>query len=151
MRGGSVRCFRACAAKVVLMIEIELIRTGAGTFEVSNGRGAVIEVGGTASGLFTPIEMLLAAVAGCGALDVEHATVRHASPEHFAVVVQAEKVAGENLLAAIDVRFDVQFPDGDEGERARAILPRAVVVSHEKECTVSRTIEAGTPVSMSVA
>jgi len=45
----------------------------------------------------------------------------------------------------------VAFPDGGPGDRARDILPRAVKASHDRLCTVSRTIEAGTPVTVAVA
>ena len=31
-------------------------------------------------------------------------------------------------------------------DQARAILPRTVALSHNKLCTVSRTVELGTPV-----
>jgi len=36
---------------------------------------------------------------------------------------------------------------GEGGDAARTILPDAVKKSHDRLCTVSRTIEAGTPVS----
>jgi uncharacterized OsmC-like protein len=42
----------------------------------------------------------------------------------------------------------VTFPEGEAGDAARAILPRIVQTSHDRTCTVSRTIEAGTPVSL---
>ncbi|MYS51784.1 OsmC family peroxiredoxin, partial [Streptomyces sp. SID6013] len=46
--------------------------------------------------------------------------------------------------------FAVTFPDGEGAERARAILPRAVRTSHDRLCTVSRTVEVGTPVTTTV-
>jgi uncharacterized OsmC-like protein len=45
----------------------------------------------------------------------------------------------------------VSFPEGAEGDAARAILPRAVKLSHDRLCTVSRTVEIGTPVKSTVA
>jgi hypothetical protein len=44
------------------------------------------------------------------------------------------------------VTFDLEVPDGADGERAREILPRAVAQSHDRLCTVTRTVIVGTPV-----
>ena len=48
------------------------------------------------------------------------------------------------------VTFTVTFPDGEGADRARTILPRAVKTSHDRLCTVSRTVEIGTPVTATV-
>ena len=45
------------------------------------------------------------------------------------------------------ITFRVSFPDGEAGDRARAVLPDAVQKSHDRLCTVSRTIELGTPIT----
>jgi putative redox protein len=45
------------------------------------------------------------------------------------------------------VTFRVAFPAGEAGDAARAVLPDIVRQSHDRLCTVSRTIELGTPVS----
>jgi uncharacterized OsmC-like protein len=45
------------------------------------------------------------------------------------------------------VTFRIRFPDGEGGDKARALLPDAVKRSHEQLCTVSRTVELGTPVT----
>jgi hypothetical protein len=55
-----------------------------------------------------------------------------------------------NRLTDLVVTFSVAFPDGEPGDRARAILPRAVKTSHDRLCTVSRTVEIGTPVTATV-
>ena len=44
------------------------------------------------------------------------------------------------------VKADVQFPDGPEGDAARAVLPRAIAQSRDRLCTVSRTIQLGADV-----
>jgi uncharacterized OsmC-like protein len=132
------------------MAEIELVRTANGSFEARNGRGAAVSLGNPDSGHFTPVELLLAAIAGCSALDVEVATLRRAEPDGFRVSASAEKVVTEegNKLANIVVEFQVSFPDGTAGDQARAVLPRAARQSHDRYCTVSRTIEGGVPVVM---
>jgi putative redox protein len=45
------------------------------------------------------------------------------------------------------ITFRVSFPDGEAGDRARVVLPDAVQKSHDRLCTVSRTIELGTPIA----
>lgn len=57
---------------------------------------------------------------------------------------------GGNRMSDLVVTFSVAFPEGSSGDRARTILPRAVKTSHDRLCTVSRTIEAGTPVAVTV-
>ncbi len=42
--------------------------------------------------------------------------------------------------------FDVTFPEGADGDRAKESLPRAVAQSHDRLCTVTRTVIVGTPV-----
>ncbi|MFJ8151647.1 OsmC family protein [Streptomyces sp. NPDC094468] len=127
-------------------------RTATGHFTATNARGGTIGFG-TADGTeFTPVELLLAAIGGCTAADVDVATGRHVEPDAFTVTVSGHKVTDEggNRMTDLAVSFSVTFPDGPSGDRARAILPRAVAVSHDRLCTVSRTVEAGTPVAVSV-
>ncbi|MFJ9344911.1 OsmC family protein [Streptomyces sp. NPDC101237] len=127
-------------------------RTATGHFTATNARGGTIGFG-TADGTeFSPVELLLAAIGGCTAADVDVATGRHVEPDTFTVTVSGHKVSDEggNRMTDLAVSFSVTFPDGPSGDRARAILPRAVAVSHDRLCTVSRTIEAGTPVAVSV-
>ncbi|WP_328483458.1 OsmC family protein [Streptomyces sp. NBC_00377] len=131
-------------------------RTATGRFTATNARGGTIGFGtgsGTDGGTeFTPVELLLAAIGGCTAADVDVATGRHAEPAEFTVTVSGDKVSDElgNRMTGLAVTFSVAFPDGPSGDRARAILPRAVAVSHNRLCTVSRTIEVGTPVAVTV-
>jgi putative redox protein len=131
-------------------------RTGTGHFVATNTRGGTIRFG-TASDDgrntdFTPVELLLAAIGGCTAADVDVATSRHAEPDAFSVTVTGDKISDElgNRMTDLVVTFRVAFPDGAGAERARTILPRAVRTSHDRLCTVSRTIETGTPVTVTV-
>lgn len=43
--------------------------------------------------------------------------------------------------------FQVRFPEGEAGDAARAVLPEMVTRSHDRLCTVTRTVERGTPVA----
>ena len=127
-------------------------RTATGHFTATNAHGHTITFGTGDSAEFTPVELLLAAIGGCTAADVDVSTSRHAEPTEFTVTVSGHKVGDEggNRMTDLAVNFCVTFPDGESGDRARAILPRAVAVSHDRLCTVSRTVDAGTPVAVSV-
>lgn len=129
---------------------VDIERTGAGTYLARNARGGRLAVSAAGDADFTPVELLLVALGACSAVDVDTVTTRRADPERFTVRVDSDKVRvdGANLLRDIVVTFDLRFPDGPEGDAARAVLPRAIQVSHERSCTVSRTVEAGTPVVM---
>ncbi|AKZ60323.1 putative redox protein, regulator of disulfide bond formation [Streptomyces ambofaciens ATCC 23877] len=132
-------------------------RISSGQFVATNARGGSISFGtspgsGPDTG-FTPVELFLAAIGGCTAVDVDVATGRHAEPTQFSVRVTGDKISDDlgNRMTNLEVTFTVAFPDGEEAERARAILPRAVKASHDRLCTVSRTVETGTPVTTTIA
>jgi putative redox protein len=65
------------------------------------------------------------------------------------VRVDADKVrdTGGNRLTDIEVTFQIAFPADQDGDKARAILPDAVSKSHDRLCTVGRTVEIGTPIT----
>jgi len=42
------------------------------------------------------------------------------------------------------------FPAGEDGDNARSILPDAVKKSHDRLCTVGRTVEIGTPITTKI-
>jgi putative redox protein len=123
-------------------------RTGPKHYTATNARGGTIEVGDGGDGTFSPVELLLVAIGGCTAIDADVATSRHAEPLRFEVTVRGDKISDEDggRMENLAVTFHVEFPEGEAGDRARAILPRAVKLSHDKLCTVSRTVERGTPV-----
>jgi putative redox protein len=124
-------------------------RTAQGMFTVTNSRGGQITFGTGSGPDFTPTELLLAAVGGCTAIDVDILTSRRAEPDSFQVRVDADKVrdTGGNRLTDIEVTFHIAFPAGQDGDKARAILPDAVSKSHDRLCTVGRTVEIGTPIT----
>jgi putative redox protein len=127
-------------------------RVDSGRFAVRNDRGGEISFGTGDGTDFTPTELLLAAVGGCTAIDVDILTSRRAEPDAFEVRVDAEKIrdAEGNRLTDIVVTFSIAFPATYEGDEARAILPDVVRKSHDKLCTVGRTIEIGTPITARV-
>jgi putative redox protein len=127
-------------------------RAAQGVFTVTNTRGGQITFG-TGSGTdFTPTELLLAAIGGCTAIDIDILTSRRAEPDRFRVRVDANKIrdAAGNRLTDIEVTFQVGFPSGEHGDDARRILPDAVKKSHDRLCTVGRTVELGTPIATTI-
>lgn len=127
---------------------VELSRVGERRFEVTNARGGRLVLGEGGDADFTPVELLLAAVAGCAAIDVDYLTTRRAEPDAFAVTASAEKLNDDqgNHLGPVTARFTLAFPDGPDGDRARAVLPTAVARSRDRLCTVSRTVQLPTQV-----
>ena len=128
---------------------ITLDRIEEGVYVARNARGGQLRFGSRAGEAFTPVELLLAAVAGCSAVDIDVVTGRRAAPETFSAQVDAEAARDDrgNVLDDIEISFRVRFPAGPDGDAAREVLPRAVQISHDRTCTVSRTIEAGVPVA----
>jgi len=133
--------------------QVSIARDAAGKYTVTNVRGGTIPVGNGSDGEFTPVELMLAAIGACTAVDVDVLTSRRAEPTAFTVEVGAEKIrdALGNRLTDIAVTFHVSFPEGEGGDAAREMLPGAVRRSHDSLCTVSKTVELGTPVSSTVA
>ncbi|MDC5697556.1 OsmC family protein [Intrasporangium calvum] len=130
---------------------VTLTRDSMGHYTVRNDRGGSIT---TSSGTeeLSPVELLLAGIAGCTAVDVDTVTTRRAEPESFEIEVTADKVKDEdgNHLKDIEVTFRVRFPEGEGGDAARTILPSLVRRSHEEFCTVSRTVMLGAEVTSRV-
>jgi putative redox protein len=123
-------------------------RLAAGRFAAVNDRGGRV-VFSTGSGEdLTPVDLFLAAIGGCTAIDVDILTSRRAEPESFEIVVDTDKVRDDagNHLVNIEVTYRITFPAGADGDNARAILPEVVRKSHDRLCTVSRTVELGAPV-----
>ncbi|MGO4258939.1 OsmC family protein [Marmoricola sp. RAF53] len=132
---------------------VELTRIGDGRYKATNWRGGVLPVGSGDDPDFTPVELLLAAIAGCGAIDVDLITGKRAQAESLDVHVEGHKVRDEggNHLTDLKVTFDLRFPDGEAGDAARAVLDDAIAKTRDRLCTVSRTVALGAPVAMESA
>ncbi|MEU4389988.1 OsmC family protein [Kribbella sp. NPDC023855] len=130
--------------------QVQFERTANSKYEVSNVRGGTLSVGSGQDTDFTPVELLLAAIGTCSAIDVDVVTSRRAEPTEFRAVVRGNKLRDAeqgNRLENLAVEFTITFPEGEDGDKAREALPRAVKMSHDRLCTVSRTVELGTPVT----
>lgn len=129
---------------------VSMTRTAHGELDVTNVRGGTIHIGTGETDDFTPVELLLTAIAGCSAVDVDFITAKRAEPTEFTVTSSGNKVRDEqgNHIEDLEVTFRVRFPEGADGDRAREMLPRAIAQSHDRLCSVSRTVQIGTPVTM---
>jgi uncharacterized OsmC-like protein len=128
---------------------VSITRTSLGRYTAVNGRGGTLEFGTGDVDDFTPVELFLAAIGGCTAVDVDILTTRRSEPDSFIVEVGGEKVRDDfgNQMEDLSVTFRVTFGEGEGGDAARALLPEAMKRSHDRLCTVSRTVELGTPIS----
>ena len=132
---------------------VELTRIGEHRYKATNQRGGVLPIGEGDDPDFTPVELLLAAIAGCAAIDVDYITGKRSAPEAFDVHVEGDKVRDEqgNHLTNLRVVFDVTFPEGEAGDAARGVLQSAIERSRDRICTVSRTVALPSPVAMEQA
>lgn len=129
---------------------VELVKMGEGRYKATNRRGGVLPVGRGEDPDFTPTELLLAAIAGCSAIDVDLITGKRAQPDRFEVHASGEKIRDEhgNRMTNLRLVFDVAFPEGEDGDAARGVLQSAIEKSRDRLCTVSRTVAVATPVEM---
>lgn len=132
--------------------EVTLSRVRKAHFEATNARGGTIPVGEGDDEAFTPVELLLVAIAGCTGIDVDYITAKRAEADRFDLRITADKMRDEygNRLRDIVLHFDVDFPDDDGGRAATQVLPSAVQRSHDRLCTVGRTVQVGTPIEVRI-
>ena len=144
MFGGPSALGRA-GGKGIDMAEVRVERTADGGFRATKERGAEVRLGGPdEDGVFSPVELLLAALGGCELVTVEPLTAKRGHRlEKLAATVQAEKVE-PTKLGTVTVTYDVELPEGDAeaDEVYRAVAARV----HEKYCTVGRALKEQTEV-----
>ena len=129
--------------------QITLTRRGTGAYTATNVRGGTVEFGSGGDEQFTPVELLLAAIAGCSAVDVDIVTARRAEAQQFEVTVTAAKQTDDGGAVKLDdvvVDFRVGFGDDEAGRQAASMVERLIALSRDKDCTVSRTVELPTHV-----
>ena len=130
---------------------VHVERVAENHYRAVNDAGAAIEFG-RGEGLLTPVELLLAATAGCSAIDLDTVTTRRTEPERFDITATGTKLVDADDASRMDdirLHFDLAFPDDAAGRQAAKMVERLLQLSHDRYCTVSRTIEHGAPVTMS--
>ena len=128
--------------------KVTLVRESLGVYVATNAKGGTVRFGPETEDGFSAVELLLAAVAGCSGIDLDYMTSRRAEPVRFDVVSEATQEKGDdgNILRDVTVTFRLEFPPGEDGDKARDRIDVALKASHDKTCTVARTLEAATPV-----
>ena len=126
------------------MASVRVERTDEGGFIARNDRGAEVAIGGSGDdGVFSPVELLLAALGGCEIVTIEPLTAdRGHRLVRLAATVQAEKLA-PTRLGAITVTYDVELPPGDD--KAAEVFAAVAHRVHDKHCTVGRALREVTP------
>ncbi|MFD7923582.1 OsmC family protein [Streptomyces sp. NPDC059740] len=132
------------------MADLEIERTGTHQFTARNGRGAVVRLGRVGGeGSFTPGELLQLAAAGCAAVTVEELVVRRAGEDaRIVATAGADRRPGSHEYDALHVGLEVDLSGLDDATRERVV--QAVRTAVAGQCTVSRTVERGTPVTLDV-
>jgi putative redox protein len=127
---------------------VGLHQIGEHRWKATNNRGGGVSIGAGEDPDFTPVELLLAALAGCGAADLDLITGKRAPFETFAARAEGHKVRDEggSHMVRLTVTYDVTFPEGDGGNAARDVLPRTLEQIQDRLCTVGRTVTLGDPV-----
>lgn len=133
---------------------VTVTKIGEKRFKASNGRGGDTYFGaGGDDPDFSPVELLLAAIAGCSAIDVDLITSKRAPAVKFEVVSEGDKVRDEqgNHMTGLRLTFDLEFPAGDDGDKARSVVQRSLEQSRDRLCSVSRTVQIGEPIEFRTA
>ncbi|MFJ8668749.1 OsmC family protein [Streptomyces sp. NPDC093600] len=127
---------------------IETVRNGYRDWTARNDRGAEVRIGAadddSTQPSFTPVELLLAAMGGCGGLVIDR-TARAVDHDDLRIVV--ESVSGpedDGRVGRIRVSYEFELPESNP--RAAEVFARGVRLTHAKHCTVSRTVEHGAAV-----
>jgi uncharacterized OsmC-like protein len=125
-------------------------RTEDDRYVATNERGARLELTGTGDGpLFSPVELLLVAAAGCNIVTTEPLMTQrgHRLPK-LEISATSEKVE-RNKLGPVTVTYSVTFPEGDEA--AEQVFRDVAQRVEERHCTVSRSLREGTPVELDLS
>lgn len=131
-------------------MSIEVERTGSHEFVARNGRGAEVRIGRVGQeGSFSPVELLLAAAAGCVAVTGEELVLRRAGEIPIRATAADVRPPGAHQLDGVDVALDVDLSglDADARAEVRAVVARAV----EALCTVTRTLKQSSEVRLTIA
>ncbi|MGW1148351.1 OsmC family protein [Streptomyces sp. NPDC002454] len=124
---------------------IETVRNDYRDWTARNDRGAEVRIGAaddpSVQPSFTPVELLLAALGGCGGLVVDR-TARTVPHPDLRITVESRSLPEDDgRVGAVRVTYEMALPEGDD--RAFDVFARGVRLTHEKYCTVSRTVEHG--------
>ncbi|WP_369076817.1 OsmC family protein [Paractinoplanes durhamensis] len=102
-----------------------------------------------ADGSFSPGELLQIATAGCTAVTTEELITRRAGDDaRMVATVTHERAEGGREYQRLEVLLRADLDFLDEDTRRRVI--RAMRTAVERQCTVSRTVERGAQVGLTI-
>jgi uncharacterized OsmC-like protein len=118
------------------MIHVE--RAGEHEFVATNDRGASVRIGRKGQdGSFSPVELLVAAAAGCAVVTAETLILRRTGGDHVGATADAVQSDSGNEVLSIPVALDYDLSAVDDPAALEALVRRAV----EQLCTVTRTLK----------
>ncbi|WP_018683085.1 OsmC family protein [Actinokineospora enzanensis] len=121
-------------------------RTGEHVYTATNGRGAAVQVGRAGQpGVFSPVELLLAAAATCVGITAEELALRRTGA---APTVAATDVRPPGAHELDGIRLDVGYDMSALDEAGRAELLAVVERAVTALCTVTRTLKSPTAVEI---
>jgi uncharacterized OsmC-like protein len=131
--------------KEAAMATVRVERSDDGGFVARNDRGAEVAIGGADDdGVFSPVELLLAALGGCELVTVEPLTAQRGHRlASLAATVSAEKIESTKL-GTVTISYEVELPPDDE--EAAEIFAAVANRVHDRYCTVGRALREQTPV-----
>lgn len=132
-------------------VEVTLTRSEAAHFVATNEAGISVHIdgppdlGGKGAGL-RPMEMLLASLAGCSALDIIHIVEKQQKEPLEGLTV---KVKGVRADAVPAVYTDIELAFEATGQVDAHKLARAVALSMEKYCSVAKMLQPSAKITFS--
>ncbi|MBB5957543.1 putative OsmC-like protein [Saccharothrix tamanrassetensis] len=130
------------------MSNVEVRRVGQHEFVATNDRGASVRVGRKgAEGSFTPVELLLAAAAGCAAVTAETLITRRVG-DGLTALADDVRPEGAHELDAVPVTldYDVSSLTREQREALEVAVRRAI----DQLCTVTRTLKKAPPTPLTL-
>lgn len=131
---------------------IQIEQTQDGTWQAVSDEGAILKFG-RGEGLFSPVELMQIALAGCTALSGAYA-VKQALGEHatgaMRVLVDGTFDPESAAFIRLEENVQVQGVDAKLDEEAARDLKERMERHITRGCTVKHTLEQGVPVRLSI-
>ncbi|EME52330.1 MULTISPECIES: OsmC family protein [Rhodococcus] len=130
--------------------ELWVERTGTRRYTGRSSRGAEVLIGSeTVEGVFTPGELLKIALAACSGMSSDFPLSRRLGDDYDATIRVSGAADRENEVyphLVEEMMLDLSELDEEAQRRLVALVERSV----DKVCTVGRTLEAGTEVTLNI-
>ncbi|SMD27006.1 OsmC family protein [Kibdelosporangium aridum] len=130
---------------------VQIRRAAPAKFVATNARGAEITIGRSQDGAdFSPVELLMAALGACATLSADSVISRRLGDDAaIDMVVTAEKDVEADRVTSVETKFELDMAKLSEADQAQ--LVKLVTKAVDLTCTVSHSVEPGTPVKLTFA